>query len=180
MAIPPFPENALDNSDYELGGLLLGWFIMVQADDLGLPVDQIPEEFAERVRQYVLTIETSSAKNAAVEKALHKAASGDFEAAGKFLREHMIDGAISMKFIPIGINKSAQATKFGREGAKLNKEEGEFNRMKVLNAAKEILAKRTRKPSLRELASLIEKQTGVSFNTVRGHLNKLRQDKILD
>lgn len=180
MALPPFPSDALELSDYDLGGLVLGWFIAVQADDLGLPVDRIPDEFAERVRQYVLTIETATAKNAAVEKALHKAASGDFEAAGKFLREHMRNGAIALKFIPIGVNKSAQAKRFGREGAKGNKEEGEVNRQAVLNAAREILAGRTREPTERGLAKLIEGKTRIPFNTVRGHLAKLRKDKILD
>lgn len=99
MRMPPLPANMLEMSDYELGGLLLGWFIAVQADDLGIPferIDQIPESFAERVRQFVLTIETDTAKNAAVEKALHKAASGDFESAGKFLREHMTNGAMHL------------------------------------------------------------------------------------
>ena len=180
MALPPFPADALDLPDYNLGALLLGYFIMVQAHDLGFPIDQIPDEFAERVRQYVLTIETETASNAAVEKALHKAASGDVEAAGKFLREHMNDGAVAMKFIPIGISKSAQAKEFGRKGAEGNKKEGEGNRQTVLDAAKIILAGRTREPSERELAKLIETKTGIPQNTVRGHLARLRKDKTLD
>jgi len=110
MTMPPFPEDALELPDYDLGGLLLAWFVMAQAEDVGLPIDRIPEEFAERVRQYVLTIETVTAKNAAVEKALHKAASGDFEAAGKFLREHMLSCAVALKFIPMGL-KSHQGPK---------------------------------------------------------------------
>ncbi|BAN35023.1 hypothetical protein SCD_n01194 [Sulfuricella denitrificans skB26] len=109
MKMPPLPDNVLDMPDYELGGLLLGWFIAVQADDLGIPfeqINQIPEHFAEQVRKRVLTIETDTVENFAVEKALHKAASGDFETAGRFIREHMISGGVSivsMKFAPIGI-----------------------------------------------------------------------------
>ena len=41
MALPPFPADALEMSDYELGGLLLGWFIVAQADELDIPLDQI-------------------------------------------------------------------------------------------------------------------------------------------
>jgi hypothetical protein len=103
MTLPPFPSDALDLSDYDLGGLLIGWFVMTQAYDLDLPIDHIPDEFAERVRQYVLTQEAETAKNAAIEKALHKAASGDFESAGRFLREYLKCGAVSLKYIPIGV-----------------------------------------------------------------------------
>ncbi|MBW8458639.1 MAG: hypothetical protein K0M58_09385 [Thiobacillus sp.] len=180
MALPPFPADALDLPDYDLGGLLLGWFIMAQAEDAGITVYPIPEAFAERVRLYVLTIETETAKNAAIEKALHKAASGNFEAAGKFLREHINNGAVALKFIPIGINKLAQAKEFGRKGAEGNKKEGEGNRQTVLDAARAILAGRTREPSERELAKLIETKTGIPQNTVRGHLARLRKDKTLD
>ncbi|MBS0323745.1 MAG: hypothetical protein JSR19_07830 [Proteobacteria bacterium] len=114
MTLPPFPDIK-EQSDYELGGLLLGYFIAAQADDLGIPRDQIPDEFAERVRAHVLTLETATAKNAAVEKALHKAAGGDFEAAGKLLREHMIAGAVALKFVPIGV-KFSQGRKPGTGG----------------------------------------------------------------
>jgi hypothetical protein len=79
-----------------------------------------------------------------------------------------------------GIKKSAQAKRFGQKGAKENKEKGEANRQAVLDAAREILAGRARKPSGRELAKLIDGKTGIPFNTVRGHLKHLRKDKILD
>jgi len=103
MTLPMFPDIREIKDDCELGGLLLGYFIAAQADMLDIPIDQIPEEFAERVRQHVLTLESDTAANAAVEKALHKAASGDFETAGRLLREHMWSGAGALKFIPIGV-----------------------------------------------------------------------------
>ena len=80
----------------------------------------------------------------------------------------------------IGFNRKKQTKKFGLGGTKVNKEKGEANRKAVLDAARAILVERTRKPSVRELATLIEKKTGIPSNTVRGHLNKLRKDKILD
>ena len=181
MTLPPFPDTR-GMPDWESGGLLLGYFIAAQADDLGIPIDRIPEEFAERIRQLALTAETATAKNAAVEKALHKAAIGDFETAGKFLREHLADGAVALKFIPIGIRKSKQAAKFGREGAKGNKEEGAANRQEILNAAKGILAAWMSKkpPSGRRLEGLISEKTGIPLGTVRGHTGKLRKEKKLD
>jgi len=84
------------------------------------------------------------------------------------------------KLAETGFNRKKQAKKFGLEGAKVNQEEGKANRKDVLDAARAILEERTRKPSERELATLIEKKTGIPSNTVRGHLKKLRKDKILD
>lgn len=168
-------------SDYDLGGYLLGYFIATQADDLGIAIDHISEEFSERVRQHVLTLESETAKDAAVEKALHKAASGNFEKAGKLFREYLIAGAVAVKFIPIGIKKSMQASEFGRKGARQKKEEGEANSLAVLNAANEILGewKAKQKPSARRLAQLIADKTLIPVETVRTHLKKSREDKKL-
>jgi len=182
MTLPPFPDIRAC-SDYELGGLLLGYFSAFQADRLGIPPDhlrELDEESSKQFLQYIEGLECDTAADAALEKAMRKAVSGDFETAGRLLREHMLNGAVAMKFIPIGIKKSAQAKKFGREGAKGNKEEGEANRENVLKAANAILAGRTRKPSDRELAKLIATKISMPFNTVRGHLTKLRKDNKLD
>lgn len=180
MAILPFPNEWLTMPDAELGRRLLDSFVYAQTVDLGLPVDQIPEAFVERVRQYILTIETKLARSAALEKALHKAALGDFETAGRFLREHMTAGAVAMKFIPIGVNRSRQAMEFGKVGANKKRATSADNRQKVLTAAQVILAGRTRKPTQRALAGLIAETTNISANTVRGHLAALRKAKILD
>jgi len=181
MDLPEFPTDALDLPNDELGALLLGYFIAAQAYDLGIPPDQIPEEFAEQVRQRVLTLETALAGNAALEKALHKAAGGDFETAGRLFREHMLSGATALKFIPIGIKKSAQAKSFGNTGTKKKKEQGAETEKTVLDAAKEILASRDTPPSSdRQFAQLIEPITGIPANTVRTHLRRLRSKKLVD
>jgi hypothetical protein len=181
MAVPTFPPDALKMADDELGGLLLGYFIAVQADDAGIPIDQIPDEFAERVRQHVLTAESRTARNAAVEKALHKAAQGDFEFAGRLLREHMNTRAVALKLIPIGINKLKQAKKFGRSGAKVKRDEGALNRQAVLDAAQDILATWTsaKPPSERRLSELTAQRTGLSASACRTHISNLRKEKKL-
>lgn len=94
---PPFPVDAVQLPDYELGGLLLGWFIAGQAAKHAIPADAIPEDYAEKVRQYVLTLETDLANNAAVEKALHKAAMGQFETAGRLIRQHLMNGSKQLR-----------------------------------------------------------------------------------
>lgn len=173
-------EKALGGSDDQLGKVLLTCFVAVQADDCGIPISAIPEDFIERVRQHVLAREAQTAQTAAVEKALHKAARGEFEVAGKLLREHMWASAAALKFIPIGINRTKQAVDFGRKGGHTKKAQGDANRERVLSSARTILKNRSRKPSLRELASLVSRETGIPVDTVRGHLTKLEKSKELD
>lgn len=79
-----------------------------------------------------------------------------------------------------GFTKRRQASEWGRRGAAEQRKEGDANRRSVINAAHAILAERRRKPSARELAKLIEEKTGIPANTVRGHLRKLREERILD
>ena len=81
MSFPEFPEDALDRPDDYLGKLLLAWYIAAQADFVGLSIYRIPQAFGERVVEYARTAEADTASNAALEKALHKAANGEFEAA---------------------------------------------------------------------------------------------------
>ena len=142
--------------------------------------DQVTEEFAEIIRKHVLTLEATEAQDAAVEKALHKAAIGDLQAAGKIIREHLISGAIAIKFIPIGMAKSKQAAEFRDAGSAINKAIGAANRRKVTEARIEILESRNTPPTERELAGLIAKKTDIPLNTVRGHLQKMKKDKSLD
>lgn len=73
-----------------------------------------------------------------------------------------------------------EMAKFGSAGAKRNKEEGAANQQAVLDAARSILKARTRKTSDRLLAELVAIKTSIPFNTVRGHIQKLRKDKTLD
>jgi hypothetical protein len=165
--------QALTGPDDALGKILLVLFIREEAHNLGIPTDQIPEDFAEIVVEHVKSSETNSAENAAVQIALHKAANGDFENAGRFIREHLIKGAEAIKFIPIGINKSKQAKEYGSRGATQQKEIGRANRQKIGYAIKKIMASRKSKPTDRQLASLVETETGIKFETVRGHIKKM-------
>ncbi|MBL8366361.1 MAG: hypothetical protein JNM54_00365 [Candidatus Accumulibacter sp.] len=80
----------------------------------------------------------------------------------------------------LGFTKRRQASEWGRRGAAEQRKEGDGNRRSVIDAAHAILAVRRRKPSARQLAKLIEEKTGIPANTVRGHLQKLKKERILD
>ena len=169
-------------SDYELGSILIAHFIGAQAEHRGIPLDQVTEEFADQVLQVVLTQEVGTAQNAAIEKALHKAATREYESAGRILRQHMVNNAVAVKFVPIGIKKLKQAAEFGRRGAEDKKSKGAENREMVSDYRKRILAnwKSPNKPSDRRMAELIAVDTGIPFNTVRGHLRELNKEKKVD
>jgi hypothetical protein len=121
--LPPFAANPQDLFELpveDLGRLLLNHFIAAQAEKLNIPSDQIPERFVEMVRRYVLTLEANTAGDAAVEKALHKAALGDFSAAGAIIRQHQINGAIFVKlqnFRKTEIERRAKARRAGGQAA---------------------------------------------------------------
>lgn len=176
---PYFPADALKLPDRDLGILLFGAFVLAQADDLGMGNEEITEEFETMIRTQVLSLEVTTAKNAAVEKALHKAAKGEFNAAGKMIREHLVSGAYAMKFIPIGVGRHRQMKEFGSRGTHKNKKAGRDNRDRVFEAASQILAKRTRKMSARQLASQVAPTVKLSEEAVRKHISRLRRGKLL-
>jgi hypothetical protein len=91
--LPPFPIEALELNDLELGAQVLAWFVFVRAVELGKSLEDITEEFSEEIRKNILKLESSRAEDAAFEKALHKSASGDYVKAGKLMREILKDGA---------------------------------------------------------------------------------------
>lgn len=182
VGLPPFPADAINLPADELGGLLFGYYIAAQASECGIPANAIPEDFAERVRQKALALDEASARNAALEKALRKAAEGDFAAAGNLFRDHMLRGAGDLKLIPIGIARLTQAAHFGRKGAKVSRAEGERNRQTIMGAAERIRANwhGARPMSQNDLAGRIARDTGINESTVRGHLTRQRKVKKTD
>jgi hypothetical protein len=62
LSVIRFPENLLDLTDHDLGALILGLFIAAQAEEVGIPPSEVPEEFGNRVIQRVLGLKADSAK----------------------------------------------------------------------------------------------------------------------
>lgn len=183
-ALPPLSSDLLEAlQDEALGVWLWMTFIQTQARDLGIPATEITEEFCDRFIEHVKNLDSSTAKNAAVEKALHLAASGNFENSGKILREHVTNGAdvvawknLGRRYVPAGIRKLEQARKFGKLGGSERKEQGQKNRKDILGAAWEIFSSSITKRSDHEFARRIAERTGLSKHTVRTHLRKARPE----
>ena len=177
--------EALRGPDDELGAQLLFTAIFFRAQALGM--DEVTEDFCARVVERVKTFDVSTAKHTALEKAFHLAAAGEFERSGIIFRDDMTEGGklkklenVAQRYVPAGIRKLEQAREFGKRGAKVKRQQGQKNREAVLGAAKDILKKRKnpKRPSVRQLALLIVKQTDLSDSTVRHVLTKAELDKL--
>lgn len=151
-----------NGSDYDLGGLLLGLFITAQAEDLGIPIDQISEEFGERVRVYVSTLETEDARITSVEKALHKAASGDFESAGRLIRQHLLNRT-EQALLRSGFNEMQPLVKIGKKFKKTQSTKAKKSRGKLTDEGD------TMSDIIRKLA-ISEKYSEESAKDLWGHM----------
>lgn len=182
MAFPPVTLEALaELTNADLGRELLISYIHAEVEAEGIAAHEYDATDVERIRQMILRAETNFARNAALEKALHKAAIGDYETGGRLFREWYATAAIAERFLPIGVNRSAQQRDFGRKGAEASKEEGAENQARVKKARDDILSARTLPITDRKLAMEIEKVTKIKKDTVRGHLARLKKgEKILD
>ena len=117
---PVFSPEDLSLPDDELGELLLGLFIADAADQHGL-FPEIPDEFAEAVISQVRCKEASP-RNAALEKALHKAADGNFEAAGRALRVYIMDhNVLPMRNARIALEEKEKNLRGPRKGGQARK-----------------------------------------------------------
>jgi hypothetical protein len=154
--------------------LLLNHFIAAQAEKLNIPRDRLPEGFAEMVRQYVLTLEASTAGNTAVEKALHKAALGDFSAAGTIIRQHQINGVMFVKlenFRKTEIERLAKARRAGGQAAAELRRETTGPLHERIRKQGEALLRSGRKQ--RDLAGILAKQ----FNITPRQIRKILEQK---
>lgn len=96
MRLPPIPSEWIDLPDDELGLKLLAWWIAAQAEIKGIDPTAIPEHIAEKIIIATQGMDTDQAHNAALEKALIKAALGDLAKAGSLFRGYMLIGANAM------------------------------------------------------------------------------------
>ena len=82
--------------DEAVGKLLLGLYIHAECSARGMPPGPINLELAKSITVAIQSAEANEARNSTVEKALHKAAGGDFAIAGRLIRHHVQDSALLM------------------------------------------------------------------------------------
>jgi hypothetical protein len=127
VRIPPIPEEMLDGPDDPLGLHLFTWWVAFNAECKGIPPTSVTVEIIEKIRISTLGIDTEDARNAALEKALRLAATGDFARAGKILRAHVSDMSLNMAALDEAVSgkrrQRAIAKKRRRDGLQLRIEE---------------------------------------------------------
>ena len=107
----------LELPDDELGKLLLGLVIAAEAEARGVPFEQVTEKAAVKVVEAAKRSEATKAINSTIEKAIHKAAAGDFATAGRLLKEHMKDRALFMAALDEAVTGRRKNRDYGRRSS---------------------------------------------------------------
>ena len=123
------PANWADLPDDKLGEELLTLWTHYQVAKRGICPDDESTDIAEELLNSTLLMDTDVAKDAPIEKALQRAASGDFTGAGALTRDLIQDGAIVMlleKWAQTGLQfRLNQSKKAKKSRGKINTDDGE-------------------------------------------------------
>ena len=93
--LPPFPtEEHFKQTDDELGRDLLAWWIAYNAERKGLDPYNLPLNIQERIVLNSMPMDGDSVVSAGVEKAIKRAAKGEYAKAGAMIRELSVNGII--------------------------------------------------------------------------------------
>lgn len=145
--LPPIDAEHFSLPDEELGKLILGWWILAQAENKGLNFQNNPqaeqifgEKIVELTRQ--LPDDNANAEYDSLTMALRLAASGKFEAAGKQLKYYMNHSAEHRMAMNALLSRSEDANrgakirvsaKYGHESIHGNPVEKEARRREHLD-----------------------------------------------
>ncbi len=129
MNSPSLPANWADLPDDKLGEELLTLWTHYQVAKRGICPEGESTDIAEGLLNATLLMDTDVAKDAPIEKALQRAASGDFTGAGSLTRDLIQDGAIVMlleKWAQTGLQfRLNQSKKAKKSRGKINTDDGE-------------------------------------------------------
>lgn len=164
----------LSKSDRELGEWLVASWLGFQAEKAGIPVGNIPLEWATSIIEVSSNMDSDSVENAVLESVFRKACNGDYETAGRMLRAHMHDGAFSIvveQYAQDGLMVRAGRRKGGkRTGASKSVVAAAWHE-ECRKAAEQLLANGR---SRRELAGILSRRFGVTATQVRAVLRKAK------
>ncbi|MCA8051310.1 hypothetical protein [Burkholderia arboris] len=170
-----FDPTALDRSDEDLGRYL--WDVYLGAWRKETHCYAPIEAIAEQLRRLATVLEADNPTNNSVEKAIHKAALGEFSVAGRSIRHHIMDNGAKIKAAPLvarGIAAEKKSKSFRGKGIDAQKKVGEDNRVTVRNSATALMEQRTRPyDSTNQLVQDIVRKTGLGKTVIREHLEAL-------
>ena len=162
---------------------MLGLFIQTKAQEFGIPANEIPENFGERVVEHINTLEVDKAKNTAVQMAAHLAAAGDFEKAGRFFRESLAGGTISIfnenRARRYG-RKVQQDREFRKRGTEARQQQGQETKKRVFEAVEDLFRAwpNPKIPPVDQVAARAAELTGIKKSTVTSCLSRAKRDEL--
>ena len=161
-----------NKSDEELGQWLFETWCAYHAEEHGIPLESVTDDWIALIRSKTIEIDTDNADNAPLESAFRKAAKGDFAAAGKLLRAYMLNsahGIVADKYASIGIKQTQLKMQGGRASGKARADKANNWQTNCIEHAKALLATGTAR---HELAGKCAQKYNRSTDTIRRVLKK--------
>ncbi|GAB2493185.1 hypothetical protein GCM10027084_02370 [Pseudoxanthomonas sangjuensis] len=159
----------LNKTDDEIGQWMVAAWVGMQAERAGIPLNRIPEEWATSLIAETAKIDSDSVEHAALESAFRKACAGDYETAGKMLRDYVEAGATDLakdrlvgEALPILRGKRKGSPK----GGATNKAKAEGWQKTCIEAAKKMLAEGRAQHELAGVLSTQYKRTATQVRNV--------------
>jgi len=168
----PLSDADLDKPDDELGHWLFETWCAYHAEQHGVPLDAVSDEWIAVIRAKSLEMDSDSTENAPIESAFRKAAKGDFAAAGRMLRDYVLSGAyarVAKKYAPIGIEQTRLRILGGHASAGKRAKGAKAWQDKCIEHAKVLLSTGT---APHELAGKCSAKFKRSADTIRRLLKK--------
>ena len=163
VMLPVFPtEDDLNQSNVELGQDLLALWIASNAEKKGIDPYDVPIKIQEEIVLNTRLIDGDSAINAALEKAIKRAAQGEYEKAGALVRELFAEGVISI----ITLDECITGKRRQRSNA---------SKPRTDELQKLIIEIATEKPDITQTALLIELK---KYKDVRKVIADITEDEI--
>jgi len=164
----------LAKPDEEIGQWLVATWVGHKAEEAGIPLDDIPREWAIALIKKTAEVDSENVENAALESVFRKACKGDYASAGRMLRGLMIDGVVrisSENLADEALRYRAKKHQGSKRGAASNKAKAEPWHAECQKAAKDLLASGREK---RELAGILSRRFGKTPTQIRTVLRKAK------
>lgn len=162
----------LSKTDDEIGQWMVAAWVGMQAEKAGIPLSRIPEVWATSLVAETAKMDSDSVENAALESAFRKACSGDYEVAGRMLREYVMAGAEDLakdRLVGESLPILRGRRKGSPKGGATNKAKAGKWQQECVEASRKMLADGR---AQHELAGILSQQFGKTPTQVRNVLQE--------
>ena len=167
MDLPSLSAEQLQQSDEDLGWWLLSTWIGYQAQKAGVPLDAIPSDWAAQLVEATGRMDSDSVTSAPLESMFRKACAGNFDVAGRMLRNYVRQGGetlVAQQYASIGIAHAVGRKRGGKNAGDRKKRDAAPWQAECIAKAKDMLAKGT---ASHELAGKLAARFGKHPTVIR-------------